>query len=657
MRKCSYLVCAAMFIWTAGGAPSEPEARVSSECARTSAAVPDVQVGPRLRDVKLGSAPGEKLNAFIRERMTSAFAQKEIFGEARSAFERRDDDAAASIDGRRVGGLWRGEFWGKLMLGTARVADYLQDEDHLRFVREESLRMIRLSDKDGYLGSYGDKENVRVTSADSPIVRKAYGWNSSWNVWNRKYVMWGLLAAYRATGDKALLASVERQMNQLINMLHRINAPLFVCGHPEKMGLPPMSLLKPLLLLYDETGNRKYLDFAEETIRDWDRDDGACPNFFRNAGRADPISTWYPNCTQWAKTYEMLSCLDGLLEHYRVTGSRRSLETVRKIRDNIFTSEANGLGGVGYCDQLNRASSRMNVISELCDAVHWIRLNLDLYLITGEDRYLDAMEVCYLNNFLAGVLRDGTWTAFAVRGRTHHVCDRQCGYAYNHCCVDNAARTWMDMASAVVTRNRDERFHVNFYSDAKVRFGELSFEISGNYPVGNVVVVKISGGDPKVVFRKPGWCKKMDVDRLPDGYRITFDMNPRIVNRVCPPDPEGDDVRGWIFRRYLAEEGAVKAIVRGFRKMPAAQVMWGPLVLAKSLHVGTTVEELDDLFTVNGKDYVLKATPTASQRTWGAWTLEFSKQGELTRKVVACDYQSAGDAPYASEADVFSIWF
>lgn len=631
--------------------------RTRAEEASAAATVPDACVGPRLQDVRLGGAPGKKLDAFIQARMTSAFAQREIFGEARRAFERRDDDEALSVGGRRVGGWWRGEFWGKLMLGTARVADYLQDESLLRFVREESRRMVDLADEDGYLGSYGDKENVCISPADSPAVRKSYGWNSNWNIWNRKYVMWGLLAAYRSTGDRTLLASVERQMDQLIDMLHRMKTPLYACGQPEKVGLPPMSILKPLLLLYEETGNRRYLDFAEETIRDWDRDDGACPNFFRNAGRSAQISTWYPKCTQWAKTYEMLSCLDGILEHYRVTGSRRSLDIVRSIRDNIAESEANGIGGVGYCDQLNRAATRMNAISEVCDAVHWIRLNLDLYMITGEDRYLDAMETCYLNNFLAGVFRDGSWCAFAVRGCTRHAVGRQCGYAYNHCCVNNAARTWMDMASAGVTKDSNGTFHVNFFEDSTVRFGDLLFEISGNYPVGSNVTVRISGGDPKVVFRKPGWCPKMDVVHDGSVYRLTFDMNPRIVNRALAHDVEGDDRKNWLYTRYMVACGSDGAVSRGYRTTPAAEVMWGPLVLARSLHAGALPGGLAGESSVNGMGYSIKAEPITSSCTWGAWNLELSGPGGDIRRFKVCDYQSAGDCPYADGANVFSIWF
>ena len=90
-----------------------------SAVAAEGVVIADAMRGPALKDVRLGGYPGAKLNDLIRERATSRFAREEIFGEARRAFIDRDDDV------RGHGGLWRGEFWGKLMLSSARVADYL----------------------------------------------------------------------------------------------------------------------------------------------------------------------------------------------------------------------------------------------------------------------------------------------------------------------------------------------------------------------------------------------------------------------------------------------------------------------------------------------------------------------------------------------------
>lgn len=617
---------------------------------------PDAHRGAALRDVRLGGVPAGKMHNFFRARMLDKTAQRDVFGEARSAFRDRDDDEKAVLPDRKMGGIWRGEFWGKLMLGTARVADYLQDPALTKFVKEECHRMIALQDPDGYLGSYADKENVWIPESAKPAMRAAYGWNTVWNLWNRKYAIWAMLMAYRTTGDRAILASTERQMDQWIEMMHRLGLPLFVTGQPEKVGLPTMSILKPLLMLYAETGKKTYLDYAKEMLPDWDRADGACPNFFRNADRADALHTWYPNPSRWAKSYEMMSCLDGLLEYTRLTGDARALETVRKIYDNLLRTELNVLGDVGYVDQFYGAATQPNASTEVCDTIHWIRLSLDLYLMTGDVRYCDAIELAYFNAFLAGVYRDGTWGAFAVRGTACHETDRQCGYAYNHCCVNNVPRTFMDMAEGTVTRDRAGVFHVNFYQDATATLDGVAFAISGNYPVGNVVTVKVSDPAAKVVFRTPAWCPKLDVAQPEKGvWRLTFDMNPRLLDG---PDTAVAKKEGWHYARYLCREQPLRSPLRdSYRATPAATVMVGPLLLAKSRRTGATETELMDLATVRGQGYAVKVTPVACEDVWGAWDVELTKPGAPTIRTRACDYQSAGDDPYADGSVRFSIWF
>lgn len=78
---------------------------------------------PDLKDVRLEGWLGTKMDRFISKRLVDPFLREQIFDEARQAFEFRNDDDA------KVGGLWRGEFWGKEMLSSARVAEYLQNRE------------------------------------------------------------------------------------------------------------------------------------------------------------------------------------------------------------------------------------------------------------------------------------------------------------------------------------------------------------------------------------------------------------------------------------------------------------------------------------------------------------------------------------------------
>ncbi len=618
-------------------------------------AVTDVMRGPALKDVRLEGWLGAKMDNFISRRLVDPMMRNQVFDEARQAFEFRDDDEA------RVGGVWRGEFWGKEMLSSARVADYLQDVEFLDFVRKECHRLMKHQDSDGYLGSYSDKDFIHIR--DREACMKRFGWLPNWNLWNRKYCIWGMFMAYKATGDRAILASVVAQLDNWIDIVRHGGVPLCDTGATVMNGMPPMSILKPLLMVYEETGKRKYLDFATEMLPLWDREDGRCPNFFRNAATGKALHTWYPEPQSWAKSYEMMSCLDGLLEYYRVTGERRCLDTVAKIRDLLDRYESNPLGGVGFVDKFVGAASRPNGASEVCDAIHWMRLNIDLFLVTGEDRYLDSVEKCWYNNFFAGVDRDGLYGSFAVRALARHEHQLQCGYAYNHCCVNNVPRSFMDFASTVVTVDRDGTFHVNQYQDATVTLDGVKFTIRGGYPVEGKVTVSVSDASKKVVFRRPVWCPRMEVKTEGSVHKLDFDMNPRLVAAAQVANPQDAATLGatdrWAEDRHVTtpNKAVGRDVRRQYRNTPALALWNGPLLLAKSRRLGMNTEQLEDSASVIGKGYHPILTRIKSDRVMAAWDVRLVKDGEPDVTAKACDYQSAADARLGDNFTWFTIWF
>lgn len=624
---------------------------------------PDKLVAAKLHDVKMLGYAGRKADKFLGYRVKSEFAREEIFGEARRAIKDKNDDKSGVV------GFWQGEFWGKLMMSAARTADYTRDAEFIDFVRNECHRLMELQDSDGYLGSYRDKEFVtgpdRNDKAQMAAVHKALGrkWDCDycWNLWGRKYTMWGMLLAYDLTRDREILSSVERQMDQWIDMMHKLDRPLWKTGEPTYVGLPSMSVLKPLICLYRETGKQKYLDYACEMLPYWEREDGAAPNLIANAKRKDPIHTWYPKPDGWAKAYEMMSCLQGLLEYYRVTGEKKCLDTVIGIYRNIRDTERNQVGSVAYNDHFTDAIHRPNAVSEPCDVVHWMRLNHDLYLITGDTKYVDEIELSYYNAMLGSVTRDGTWGARCVRShaRNWHDLHGQCELKYQHCCINNMPRGFMDVAQTFVTADREGNLQVNLYSDADVAIAGAKVSIRGNFPVDNVVTVTVTGlaEGKKVDFRKPSWCRDMNVEGK-GVYTLVFDMNPRVVDWEMPhvdhdiARAHGYDRKVAQFTTYYAEKDLLPLV----RNDPAATVMYGPLILAKSKLVGATGEQVHDPFTANLKGYRVSVERMKSDRVWGAWTVTLEKDGDK-HVYPAADLGSACDTVTPYTTDEYSIWF
>ena len=639
-----------------------------------ASAVGDVLIAPTSGDVHLEGFAGEKIGRFLNHRVRSEFARNVIFPEARGAFENPDDDTSF-IPGKgdcdekyrvRPWGRWKGEFWGKLMISACLVAEYEHDDELKDFLREEALRLVACQKPDGYLGTYVDPEYVQPIGweADHTNTAKKTAW--CWNLWCRKYTMWGLLANWKLTGEKRILDAAIRSMDHEIAMLKRLNLRLIDTG--TFCGMASSSVLKPLLELYRATGRKDYLDFAKTIVDDFRRADGRAPNLVTNALAGKPLADWYPAPWAWAKVYEMLSCCEGLLEYYRVTGDKCILKAMVAFQELVAKHELNACFSVGYNDQFANASSLPNCITEPCDAIHWIRFNRDLYLITGEVKYVDAIETAFYNAYLAGIGRDGKWGARGVRGHGyHHVAwHGQSGLKHQHCCVNNMPRCAVDVAQTMVAHDEDGTLYVAFYNDGKATIGGDEVEISGNYPVGDTVTVKLvrkSAG--KVCFRIPAWSAT-DSDRgswrtveTPTGesiHRFSFDFRPRVraMDFSDTVRPVGNDrTRDWRQKMWTGY-GADKDLLPFMRTSPAVEIMRGPLLIAKAESVGTSASELVSRESIYGADAKLHLEPISVPKVWGAWNLTIS--GERPRRIPVCDFVSASD-DFKHSGIHFSLWF
>ena len=644
-------------------------AGATSSSAEVKNAVQDRLTPPALKDCRLQGKIGTKADTFFYRRCWGPEGRGLVMPEAEFAFTHPDDDVF-----NPPVGMWKGEFWGKLALSGARVATYRDDADYKAFLLGSAHRLMACQRPDGYLGTYVDPRFVCPPPVEK--ARAVFGWDCeyNWNLWCRKYTMWGLLAIYEVTGDKAVLDAAAKAMRQQIGMLREMGLKLCDTGTTPMCGLPPCSILKPLVRLYRETGDELFREYAAEIVSYWDRDGNPPPNFFRNAVRDVPIYEWYAGAPRKpTKMYEMLSCLDGLLEYYRLTGEARCLDCVAEIADNIWRNERNALDSIGYNDNFANGARHLNGSTEPCDIVHWMRLNYDLYLLTGDVKYVDIIELAYYNAFQAAVFKDGAWGAREVRSHVRHMAEfGQSGMRRQHCCVNNLPRGYMDVAEVNATMDGVDRLRVNLYSDFTSAFDDVSVSVSGDFPFAARAVAKLIAKRPmKVAFRLPAWGTTLKFTALPDGearegtgrwfeldipdgmtsVRIDFDMTIRLVD-LCITEPM-DEKRA---RMRWEDYGMAPDFVGTWRTEPAARLYYGPLLLAKTQYWGETRQEVLRADMNGGGWKVMSSRPLKDNRTMGAWTVEFGR-GDERRSVRVCDFGSAGDFVSAPFASTFSIWF
>lgn len=107
---------------------------------------------------------------------------------------------------------------------------------------------------DGYIGNYAPDAQL-----------------GGWDVWGRKYTMLGLLAYYDLTGDKK---SLEGAVKLADHLLTQIPAQKSIVRAGYYRGMPPSSVLVPMVMLYNRTMDSRYLDFAKYIVSEWETPDG-----------------------------------------------------------------------------------------------------------------------------------------------------------------------------------------------------------------------------------------------------------------------------------------------------------------------------------------------------------------------------------------------
>ena len=181
-------------------------------------------------------------------------------------------------------------------------------------------------------------------------------------------------------------------------------------------GMAASSVLKPICYLYRYTGNKKYLDFALQIVREWETSDG--PQLISKAdipvGKRFPrpdYDNWY-KWQQGQKAYEMMSCYEGLLELYRLTGNVTYLSAVEKTWQSIMDTEIN-ITGSGSAMESWFGGKQVQYMpikhyQETCVTATWIKLSRQLLMLTGNSKYADAIEQSLYNALLGAMKSDGS---------------------------------------------------------------------------------------------------------------------------------------------------------------------------------------------------------------------------------------------------------
>ena len=327
---------------------------------------------------------------------------------------------------------WQTEFWGKYMHSAAPLAKRYPNERLDRHIRESAKIVMDAQLPNGYIGNYRPELRARE-------------W---WDVWGMKYTLLGLLYYYDYSKDPRGLESAVRLGDYLISQVGPGGRRRIVTTG-QYGGLASGSLLEPVVWLYRETKEPRFLAFAEEIVRSITRDaDG--PQLIAKALAGVPVaerSEWLPIKHNGTKAYEMMSCYQGLLDYWEVTGKTDASipEAAIKTAEDIWAHEINAIGGAcsdehwyNGRDKDTRAYRNQN---ETCVTTTWLRLLQKLYAVTGDAKWLVMFEKTFYNVYLAALSPDGrSFASYPPINGKREFQRKQLKNCKTNCCNANGMR-------------------------------------------------------------------------------------------------------------------------------------------------------------------------------------------------------------------------
>jgi DUF1680 family protein len=528
---------------------------------------------------------------------------------------------------------WQSEFWGKWIQGAIASYRYNRDPELYEIIRKGAEALMATQLENGYIGNYAEEHQLK-----------------QWDVWGRKYSALGLIAWYDLSGDERALTSATRLIDHLMTQVGPGKVSIISTGNYR--GMASASILEPVVYLYKRTGETRYMEFASYIAEQLNGPDG--PQLLDRVDK--PVANRFPHPEVWwsrengHKAYEMMSCYEGLLEMYKLTGEEKYLKAVVTTVEAIIEQEINiaGSGSAFECWYGGKARQTQPTYHtmETCVTFTWMQLCNRLLQVTHDAVLADKLEQTMYNALMASLRADGGQISkYSPLEGARSAGEEQCEMHIN-CCNANGPRAFALIPQAmyhVQNQEAGDAVYVNLYAPSETTLSlsgkkapKVTFTQKTDYPVGGRIEIEVNpekAAQFMLSLRIPMWCA---LDRV----KVTVNGEPLTVSDFgwLPIQREwkaGDKITLELdMRGRLVEQDNHQAILRG------------PVTLARDSRFGDGF--VDETSVVVSQDGYVELTPVGSDFAWMAFTAPMKLGTDLegsgeAKQVHLCDFASAGN--------------
>lgn len=468
--------------------------------------------------------------------------------------------AAGWMDGPHEGIFFNDSDVFKVVEGAAYSLALAPDPALDSYLDDLIAKFAGAQEPDGYLYTARTIDPSAVRADREGLTRWSH-LRVNHELYNVGHLYEAAVAHFQATGKRNLL-DVALKNADLIDSVFGPDKRRDVPGHQEiEIGLAK---------LYRVTGDERYLRLAKFFLDERGHANGR--ELYTNFGNPGYMQDHLPVTEQREAVGHAVRAVymyTGMADVAALTGDSRYIEAINRLWENVVGRKLYLTGGIGarhtgeaFGDDYELPNAE--AYAETCAAIANVLWNQRMFLLHGDARYVDILELSLYNGLLSGISLSGDeffyTNPLASDGKTavnRGAIGRQPWFDCS-CCPTNDVRFLASLPGYVYAADaKNKTLYVNLFvaGQATVNVGgqQVRLRQETTYPWNGRVRLRVElpgKADFALALRIPGWAVNQPVPGdlyrylAPESSRPTLTVNGEVVE---PPMEKGYAVlrRAW----------------------------------------------------------------------------------------------------------------
>ena len=381
---------------------------------------------------------------------------------------------------------------GKFIDSLVRFAAHTKNEKVLKLKKHIVNETIKTQEEDGYIGIFVPQKRM---------------WQL-WDIHEMAYIVLGMTGDYKYFKEKSSLEAAGKLADYIIRRWSV--DPNRKTNDWISVYVGTTGLEEAMLALYEQTGEKRYLDFCvnHRKLPDWN---------------TELIQGRWGNLEGHAY-YHLCHCLAQLRLH-NIQPNPRLISQSRKTFDFLVRQDGLLIPGLcGYQECWHSNQQGFFKLGETCATAYLVRWLDTMFQIEGESIYGDIMERTIYNGLFAAQSPDGR--------RLRYYAPFEGPRVYfdgdTYCCPCNFRRIIAELPG-MIYYHRNEGLAINMYARSSATLNlqkGLSLEVHQvtDYPNSGNVVIGLKPSKPirfPLYLRIPRWCEKANITINGDTTKMT----------------------------------------------------------------------------------------------------------------------------------------